>query len=337
MRISKLESVESNDTCKPCYSYFELYLSRVGLKIALIKVGESKVNLKLVYTILCFLILVLNSACSDIRLKDPGVAIKSVAVKVVRYCPENGRSLVNVFALNLSTQTAADEILFDTDRDGLADNFEQTVSIRDKYNLSYVSPDANGDGYTDLFAYNIGYDTENQQALAACPQPDLDTDRDLLSDCEEAIVGSDPQNPDTDFDGIPDGIEFRYGLNPVVNDSGLDTDGDGYSNLEEVINNSLVYTSEITQRLKHKLNYKVDAFLNEDNVQCYEVLVSNIPLVNVNNGNKIQLFFLEQENVPGQEQVNFIRDVTIIASRGFTSGHIFEVDQVQNQTLTRVP
>lgn len=288
----------------------------------------------LLYTLLVLSLSVAVSGCSDIKLLNKAPAIRSVQVKVAHYCPQEGHSLVNVFAFNLSTQTAADQILLDTDRDGLSDDFEQSVSVRDKYNLSYVSPDANGDGYSDLFSYNIGYDVANQAALAACDQPELDTDRDLLTDCEEAIVGTQYNDPDTDKDGIPDGIEFRYGLNPLDPlDSGLDNDGDGYNNLEEIINNSLIYTSQDTQILKHKLDYKVNAYLNQDNKQCFEMTVSGIPLVNVNNGNMIKVMFLEMENVQGQGQVDFVRDVTIIASRGLPNGHVIQVDDVNNQTI----
>lgn len=297
------------------------------------RLGE-RLKTRLIYTLLALLVLILNSACSEIRLKEPSPFVKSVRIKVASYCPEDGRSLVNIFALNLSSQTAVDKILLDTDRDGLSDNFEQTVSIRDEYNLSYISPDANGDGYSDLFSYNIGYNVENQQALAVCDELDLDTDRDTLSDCEEAIVGTNPQDPDTDKDGIPDGIEFRYGLNAVDSlDSGLDHDGDGMNNLEEVMANSLIFTSFDTQILKHKVDYTISAFLNQDSKQCFEVLVSNIPLVDVNNGNKIQLYFLEMENVPGQEQLSYLRDVTVISSRVFSDQHLIEVPDVQNQTI----
>ena len=42
--------------------------------------------------------------------------------------------------------------------------------------------------------------------------------------------------PDSDEDGMPDSWEAGYGTNPAVNDSTLDLDGDGYSNIEDYIN-----------------------------------------------------------------------------------------------------
>lgn len=41
---------------------------------------------------------------------------------------------------------------------------------------------------------------------------------------------------DTDHDGMPDDWEAARGLNPKVNDSAEDRDGDGYTNIEEYIN-----------------------------------------------------------------------------------------------------
>lgn len=42
-----------------------------------------------------------------------------------------------------------------------------------------------------------------------------DSDHDLLSDYEEVnIYGTDPHNPDTDCDGVPDGVEVKMGRNP---------------------------------------------------------------------------------------------------------------------------
>ena len=59
----------------------------------------------------------------------------------------------------------------------------------------------------------------------------LDSDGDGLTDEEEAILGTDPLNADSDADGLNDGDEVSvYGTNPLSHD----TDGDGFSDGEEI-------------------------------------------------------------------------------------------------------
>ncbi|RKI74055.1 cell envelope biogenesis protein OmpA, partial [Corallococcus sp. AB049A] len=52
----------------------------------------------------------------------------------------------------------------------------------------------------------------------------VDTDKDGLTDDEELALGTDPNNPDTDGDGIPDGIEVKVGGTDPLDD---DSDDDG--------------------------------------------------------------------------------------------------------------
>jgi hypothetical protein len=61
----------------------------------------------------------------------------------------------------------------------------------------------------------------------------LDSDQDGLSDEEESAIGTSSNNIDTDNDGLFDREEVRvYKTNPLVSD----TDGDGYSDGDEVKN-----------------------------------------------------------------------------------------------------
>ena len=72
-------------------------------------------------------------------------------------------------------------------------------------------------------------------ALAGCggsssapPAPDVDTDLDGLLDSREAMLGTDPANPDTDGDTLPDGAEVDlHGTDPRNPDSDADRIWDG--------------------------------------------------------------------------------------------------------------
>ena len=60
---------------------------------------------------------------------------------------------------------------------------------------------------------------------------DDDDDNDGLTNAEERRYGTDPENPDTDGDGLSDGEEVkRYHTNPLK----VDTDGDGLTDGDEV-------------------------------------------------------------------------------------------------------
>jgi hypothetical protein len=61
-----------------------------------------------------------------------------------------------------------------------------------------------------------------------------DTDQDGLSNADEVTQGTGVTDPDSDDDLMFDGFEVRNGLNPLVNDAGLDPDDDGLTNLEEM-------------------------------------------------------------------------------------------------------
>ena len=74
--------------------------------------------------------------------------------------------------------------------------------------------------------------------LLSYSEGELDLDDDgLICGEEQFIYGTNYQNPTTDFDTDADGIadewEANFCLNPLVDDSGGDMDGDGLSNVEE--------------------------------------------------------------------------------------------------------
>ena len=82
-----------------------------------------------------------------------------------------------------------------------------------------------------LTGEEVSGDVTGDAQLIVSTAPPQDSDNDGLTDDEEQQLGTDPNNPDTDGDGLNDGDEVNvYNTNPTL----VDTDGDGYSDGIEV-------------------------------------------------------------------------------------------------------
>ena len=127
-------------------------------------------------------------------------------------------------------------LLKDTDGDLIEDG-EECFSGNDTYVTDPSNPDSDDDGMPDGWEFLNSLDPFNP----ADADEDLDDDgwdfdrngtiefSELYTNYEEYLNGSDPRNNDTDGDGMPDGWEAYYGLNPNSEaDSSLDFDSDGY-------------------------------------------------------------------------------------------------------------
>jgi len=99
------------------------------------------------------------------------------------------------------------------------------------YRDGFMSVDEDADGLPDSWELAHGLDPSNPTDAT---DVNLDPDNDLLTAHEEFLTGTNPNDSDSDGDGLPDGYELVYGLNPTFSgDALLDSDGDGYSNLVE--------------------------------------------------------------------------------------------------------
>ncbi len=100
--------------------------------------------------------------------------------------------------------------------------------------------DATGDA--DLDGMLDSWETDNGLDPTTAGDRDLDADSDGLTNLEESINQTDPQDADTDNDLIPDGWEVNNGLNPQdIADAGNNPDNDVYTNLEEYQNGTDPY------------------------------------------------------------------------------------------------
>jgi hypothetical protein len=127
--------------------------------------------------------------------------------------------------LNTLNPTDHSDAYEDPDGDGLTNRDEFEIDTRlDPHNF-----DTDGDGMDDGWEYANGLDAADGD------DRNLDSDNDGLTNFEEYNYDGelDPFNSDTDGDGVPDGWEVEYGLNPLEEDDFEDADNDGLDNLSE--------------------------------------------------------------------------------------------------------
>ena len=114
----------------------------------------------------------------------------------------------------------------DTDADGLLDGEEVWMYFTDPLNA-----DTDGGGVNDGDEVLVDFTDPNDPADDGTGGPPVDTDGDFLYDDEELALGTDPNNPDTDADGLMDGDEvWTYATDPL----NADTDGGGVNDGDEV-------------------------------------------------------------------------------------------------------
>lgn len=141
--------------------------------------------------------------------------------------------LREVWVDNINTVWFDNRLLSDSDTDGLADDLEILGGTNP------LDPDTDGNGLGDYVQFRTqpsacertpgGTCRTNAPPFAQClqtssspapsPPPRIggdiifpDSDNDLLNDCEELVLGSNPKSFDTNSDNIPDSFAFRRGF-----------------------------------------------------------------------------------------------------------------------------
>lgn len=159
----------------------------------------------------------------------------------------NGVNGIRAYYFVDGVSIAAGTVEKDSDGDGIVDSMDECPTVKGTIS---GCPDSDGDGFADI--------KDDCPTVAGtekgCPKIDnsgVDTDKDGLADLMETKLGTNPNNPDSDSDGLNDGEEIlgidqastkpiasgksdpKNGCDPIKTGKDCDPDGDGLTNAEE--------------------------------------------------------------------------------------------------------
>jgi hypothetical protein len=142
----------------------------------------------------------------------------------------NGTSWTRVATYNSSTPHWSTQLL-DLSQFAPATSLQLRFNASSQNDLLWYIDDVTLYGTSDADKDGLSDDEEAQ--LGTNPN-DPDTDNDGLLDGEEVnTYHTKPRDADTDDDGMPDGWEVDHGLDPLVGDGNGDLDRDGLTNRDE--------------------------------------------------------------------------------------------------------
>ena len=174
--------------------------------------------------------------------------------------------------------------VLDSDGDGLPDETDNSFSLQTNKFAVDTDNDCLDDNFEDQRSDN-GFIAYNDRDARGCDVPTAggcscrDTDGDGLGLKAEEYLQSKAGLVDGDSDGIPDGMEARYGLNPRESNLGQDTDGDGFSDGDELKKGSNPLIPDRVFYEGEGYQYEVTAVPQANGSVCYQFAVSNLKLL----------------------------------------------------------
>jgi len=203
-------------------------------------------------------------------------------------------------ANNLNTRPTENGIEVDSDGDGLSDVAEKSLGS------DLTRGDSDEDGCSDFTEHVLGWplhtapDAESPNhctcAMEGLVNPFGDGDGDGLNDCEETFLKGDRENPDTDLDGIPDGLEVHFGTYLDIPDDSRDPDLDEDDNITEIRKHRSPNISDDEQTRAFSYLYDIEwESTTPTGQKCYAFSVENIEVLPTIDGqpNQIELVWSE--------------------------------------------
>lgn len=264
-----------------------------------------------------------------------------------------------VVACNINVRPGNEIVHVDSDGDGLTDEEELDVDLNndgvidDDEMDDATDPtlrDTDGDGLSDYLERRLSvidalFDP-NDPNDSNCPigAEEIDRDRDGMTDCEEVVKGTLHTNPDTDSDGLPDGIEFLMGSDPFSSVATDDSDLDDEHDNVEVKHHTNVLVNDGTVRARYSYAYDIRDLglvelygdtIYESRRRRKSFVISNIDIMDtlaangrLRGDNLIRLFIAEvPEDMPNVKPVYRVAD--ILVNFRDTESRVIEVDSFE--------
>lgn len=264
-----------------------------------------------------------------------------------------------IIAHNVNVIPGEEIVYVDSDGDGLSDEEELDLDLNNDGTVDAneaaratdpQNRDTDNDGLSDFLEVRLSTIDEifdpTDPSDSDCPAgaEEIDRDRDGMMDYEEVIKGTSYINPDTDSDGIPDGIEFTVGSDPFSDDDSKDSDFDGVDDWVEVQRHTNVTVNDDKIRKRYSYYYDIkdqglfqmyQDSIFESRRRRFSFSISNIDIMPTlaSNGreegdNLIRLFIAEvPQDMPNADPVYRVAD--IIVNYFDTESRTIEVDSFE--------
>ncbi len=211
--------------------------------------------------------------------------------------------LRDIFVLNMSALWVDGKLVADTDGDGLSDTLE--MRLRSNINIK----DSDGNNVSDAVEYQYsGSPCGNITCLAAGKRSynnpsqcgsitdrAKDKDDDGLTDCEEQLIGTEPDSFDSNNDYIPDDIAFRNKLAAAqgsISESLENMDLDSLTNYDEIkYNTPYNFHNDDIINLK-TLEYRLKTVSDSSLKTCYHLDIGNF--AEVTNTSLMRIYIMEE-------------------------------------------
>ncbi len=183
---------------------------------------------------------------------DTPSAITTAAIDVL-----GDRASLDVKTLtvaNMNARPGPDGPRADSDADGFTDVEEEAAGT------SPIEADTDGDAVTDFVETLIEFDplvADDPSACRRLRRASRDSDLDGLTDCDEALLGTEPTLVDSDGDGLPDSLEVFGFTEYLRDDAALDSDDDGAPNGDELRTHTDARSTDTRTHLTDAYRYEI--------------------------------------------------------------------------------